>query len=194
MAYNSAYTGPQIDEAIGAVQDNKEAWSEKEILYVNISGTTADKTNAEIKEARDDGKLVIAMYGSMELLLVDVSTSIAVFATLIMTNRVMVVRFAAGTAMYFALDLESSGNRVTALSATSSDTTYPTAKAVWAAIPHTEAKTDEQTQAVGMDTDGKLWTKPAEAELPAVTSSDDGKFLRVVSGAWALLLFLMQTG
>ena len=37
MAYNSAYTGPQIDEAIGAVQDNKEAWSKKELPTVTAS-------------------------------------------------------------------------------------------------------------------------------------------------------------
>nr|DAW64789.1 MAG TPA: hypothetical protein [Caudoviricetes sp.] len=37
MAYNSAYTGPQIDEAIGDVRNNKEEWSKKELPTVTAS-------------------------------------------------------------------------------------------------------------------------------------------------------------
>ena len=37
MAYNSAYTGPQIDQAIGDVRNNKEEWSKKEIPTVTTS-------------------------------------------------------------------------------------------------------------------------------------------------------------
>ena len=55
---------------------------------------------------------------------------------------------------------EDAANKTTALSASSTDTQYPGAKAVWDAIPHPEAKTDAMTQAVGKDADGKLWTAP----------------------------------
>lgn len=37
MAYNSAYTGTQIDQAIRDVMDNKEEWSEKELPTVTAS-------------------------------------------------------------------------------------------------------------------------------------------------------------
>lgn len=37
MAYNSAYTGSQIDQAIRDVMDNKEEWSEKELPTVTAS-------------------------------------------------------------------------------------------------------------------------------------------------------------
>lgn len=37
MAYNSAYTGPQIDQAIGDVRNNKEEWSKKELPTVTAS-------------------------------------------------------------------------------------------------------------------------------------------------------------
>ncbi len=37
MAYNSQYTGAQIDEAIGDVRKNKDAWSEKELPAVTAS-------------------------------------------------------------------------------------------------------------------------------------------------------------
>lgn len=55
---------------------------------------------------------------------------------------------------------EDAANKTTALSASSTNTQYPSAKAVWNAIPHPEAKTDAMTQAVGKDADGKLWTAP----------------------------------
>ena len=71
----------------------------------------------------------------------------------------------------------------TSVTAFSTDAQLPTAKAVYDAIPHPETKTDTQTQPVGMDADGKLWTQPGG--LPTVTAADNGKFLRVVNGAWA---------
>lgn len=71
----------------------------------------------------------------------------------------------------------------TSVTASSTDAQIPTAKAVYDAIPHPETKSDAQTQPVGMDTDGKLWTQPGG--LPTVTAADNGKFLRVVNGAWA---------
>lgn len=37
MAYNSQYTGAQIDEAIGDVRENKDAWGEKELPAVTAS-------------------------------------------------------------------------------------------------------------------------------------------------------------
>ena len=37
MAYNSQYTGAQIDEAIGDVRENKEAWGKKELPAVTAS-------------------------------------------------------------------------------------------------------------------------------------------------------------
>lgn len=55
---------------------------------------------------------------------------------------------------------EDAANKTAALSASSTNTEYPSAKAVWDAIPHPEAKTDAMIQAVGKDADGKLWTAP----------------------------------
>lgn len=55
---------------------------------------------------------------------------------------------------------ENAANKTTALSASSTNTQYPSANAVWNAISHPEAKTDAMTQAVGKDADGKLWTAP----------------------------------
>lgn len=37
MAYNSQYTGGQIDEAVGDVRENKDAWGKKELPAVTAS-------------------------------------------------------------------------------------------------------------------------------------------------------------
>nr|DAM85941.1 MAG TPA: hypothetical protein [Caudoviricetes sp.] len=37
MAYNSQYTGAQIDEAIGDVRENKDAWGKKKLPAVTAS-------------------------------------------------------------------------------------------------------------------------------------------------------------
>lgn len=37
MAYNSQYTGAQIDEAVGDVRENKDAWGKKELPAVTAS-------------------------------------------------------------------------------------------------------------------------------------------------------------
>ena len=37
MAYNSQYTGAQIDEAIADVRENKDAWGKKELPAVTAS-------------------------------------------------------------------------------------------------------------------------------------------------------------
>ena len=50
------------------------------------------------------------------------------------------------------------------------------------AIPST--LTGTAGQVLTKTSDGQEW-KDAAKELPAVTDSDNGKFLRVVSGAWA---------
>lgn len=55
---------------------------------------------------------------------------------------------------------ENAANKTTALSASSTGAQYPSAKAVWDALPHPAAKTADMTQAVGKDEDGKLWTAP----------------------------------
>ena len=48
----------------------------------------------------------------------------------------------------------------TSVTASSTDAQIPTAKAVYDAIPHPETKTATQTQPIGVDADGKLWTQP----------------------------------
>lgn len=43
MAYNSAYTGAQIDQAISDVRDNKDAWSKKQDALLS-SGAAVGQT------------------------------------------------------------------------------------------------------------------------------------------------------
>lgn len=59
-----------------------------------------------------------------------------------------------------ASTMQDASKRVTSLSSTQTDVQYPSAKAVWNAIPHPVAKTAAMTQEVGADESGKLYTVP----------------------------------
>ena len=69
--------------------------------------------------------------------------------------------------------VQSVNNKTGAVSLTATDVS---------AIPST--LTGTAGQVLTKTADGQEW-KDAAKELPAVTASDNGKFLRVVSGAWA---------
>lgn len=141
-----------------------------DVLLCTISGAgtsaspfTCDKTTAEIDAAIQAGKTVQAkMEGFYYPLVARTGVQSCAFAgaykaantvrTIIVTQN--------GTVMVRSINMENAANKTTALSASSTVAEYPSAKAVWDAIPHPEAKTDAMTQAVGKDADGKLWTAP----------------------------------
>ena len=108
MAYNSQYTGAQIDEAIGAVRRNKAAWSGKQDVILASGASVGDLIKVKAVDA--SGK--------------------------------------------------------------------PTAWAV-AVAGKDYLKTAPVTSVNGAT--GAVTVR----EVPAVTASDNGKFMRVVSGAWA---------
>ena len=138
------------------------------ICTISGAGTDAspyacDKTTAEIDAAIQAGKTAQAkLEGFYYPLVARTGVQSCAFAgaykaantvrTIIVTQN--------GTVMVRSINMENAANKTTALSASSTDTQYPGAKAVWDAIPHPEAKTDAMTQAVGKDADGKLWTAP----------------------------------
>lgn len=141
-----------------------------DVLLCTISGAgtsaspfTCDKTTAEIDAAIQAGKTVQAkMEGFYYPLVARTGVQSCAFAgaykaantvrTIIVTQN--------GTVMVRSINMENAANKTTALSASSTVAEYPSAKAVWDAIPHPEAKTDAMTKAVGKDANGKLWTAP----------------------------------
>lgn len=108
MAYNSQYTGAQIDEAIGDVRGNKAAWSGKQDVLLASGASVGDLIKVKAVDAR--GK--------------------------------------------------------------------PTAWAV------AEAGTDYLTEVPVTSVNGKTGAVKVR-EVPSVTASDNGRFLRVANGAWA---------
>lgn len=138
------------------------------ICTITGSGTDAspyacDKTTAEIDAAIQAGKTVqaklegfyyplVARTGVQSCAFAGAYKASSTVRTIIVTQN--------GTVMVRSINMENAANKTTALSASSTNTQYPGAKAVWDAIPHPEAKTDAMTQAVGKDADGKLWTAP----------------------------------
>lgn len=146
-----------------------------DVLLCTISGAgtsaspfTCDKTTAQIYEAAQAGKQVYVVTGGIFLPLSFADESISRFTKVTSTDTLngmqgyatLVTVRSDGKVSVKQTGLEQISNRVDTISASSTNTQYPSAKAVWDAIPHPEAKTDAMTQAVGKDANGKLWTAP----------------------------------
>lgn len=146
-----------------------------DVLLCTISGAgtsaspfTCDKTTAQIYEAAQVGKQVYMVSGGIFLPLSFVSEHTARFTKMTSTDTidgmqgsaVLVTVRSDGKVSVKETGLEQTSNRVDTISASSTVAEYPSANAVWNAIPHPETKTDAMTQAVGKDADGKLWTAP----------------------------------
>ena len=138
-------------------------------LICTISGAgtdaspyTCDKSTTEMFAALQAGKQVWAKAALLYYpLTLHNGPAVMLFAAHTAPNTVRTITVTqAGAVTSTVTELEETGNKTTALSASSTDTQYPGAKAVWDAIPHPEAKTDAMIQAVGKDADGKLWTAP----------------------------------
>ena len=117
MAYNSQYTGAQIDEAIGDVRENKAEWSGKQDVILASGAAVGDLIKVKAVDA--SGK--------------------------------------------------------------------PTAWAV------AVAGTDYLTKAPVTSVNGETGAVKVR-EVPSVTASDNGKFLRVVNGAWTAVAIADANG
>ena len=146
-----------------------------DVLLCTISGAgtsaspfTCDKTTAQIYEAAQAGKQVYVVTGGIFLPLSFADESISRFTKVTSTDTLNGMQGYAtlvtvqnnGKVSVKQTGLEQTSNKVNTISASSTNTQYPSANAVWNAIPHPESKTDAMTQAVGKDADGKLWTAP----------------------------------
>lgn len=246
-------------DANGALYTAKENY----IVRFSFDSSTrkwfADKTTAEIKAIRDAGdKFIYAVAGtSQPMLLWDIDTDSTCyfgrfndygFSKASLSYSIFLL-WDDGTVTTYSHDVLAKDDISNNLNTDKTSTTkVPSCKATYDAIPHPDAKTNAQTQSVGMDSDGKLWTVPggggtssgdmlksvydpqnkstdifkyandvanarqakilvdgilegdgtgnisaaqtvqaetADAQvLPTVTTSDNGKFLRVVLGQW----------
>lgn len=137
------------------------------ICTISGAGTDAspyacDKSTTEMFAALQAGKQVWAKAALLYYpLTLHNGPAVMLFAAHTAPNTVRTITVTqAGAVTSTVTELEETGNKTTALSASSTNTQYPSANAVWDAIPHPEAKTAAMTQAVGKDADGKLWTAP----------------------------------
>ena len=146
------------------------------ICTISGAGTDAspyacDKSTTEMFAALQAGKQVWAKAALLYYpLTLHNGPAVMLFAAHTAPNTVRTITVTqAGAVTSTVTELEETGNKTTDLSASSTNTQYPGAKAVWDAIPHPEAKTDAMTQAVGKDADGKLWTAPGAAAQAALS-------------------------
>lgn len=167
---DASVTGESITAALGYRPANAP-----DVLLCTISGAgtsaspfTCDKTTAQIYEAAQAGKQVYVVSNGIFCSLSFTDEHMARFTKVISTDTLngmqgyatLITVQSNGKVSAKQTGLEQTSNMVNTISASSTNTQYPGAKAVWDAIPHPEAKTDAMTQAVGKDADGKLWTAP----------------------------------
>ena len=146
-----------------------------DVLLCTISGAgtsaspfTCNKTTAQIYEAAQAGKQVYVVSNGIFCSLSFADEYVARFTKVTSTDTTdgmqgsatLVTVRSDGKVSAKETGLEQTSNKVNTISASSTVAEYPSANAVWNAIPHPEAKTDAMTQAVGKDADGKLWTAP----------------------------------
>lgn len=136
------------------------------VVKLSGSGTTADpyvtdKTFDELNEAYDRGDICILRFDreAVEFALTYMYADLAYFNRLFLSGSKTMQEVSwdgnSGKIQVTTIDIRESLDQ----SVTGQE--IPTAEAVWNAIPHPEAKTDAQTQSVGADSDGKLWTAPS---------------------------------
>ena len=136
------------------------------VVKLSGSGTTADpyvtdKTFDELNEAYDRGDICILRFDreAVEFALTYMYADLAYFNRLFLSGSKTMQEVSwdgnSGKIQVTTIDIRESLDQ----SVTGQE--IPTAEAVWNAIPHPEAKTDAQTQSVGADSDGTLWTAPS---------------------------------
>lgn len=191
----------KIGDGSTKINDLKFSLAESDlyICTVTASGTgyTADKKPLELLQASTAGKIVVAMLNNAVYFFAGGNSQMVRFTRVQNVDVYVLQVTITGTAtletttlQQYALIADLKANKDNKIS-------YPSAKAVYDAIPHPDAKTNNQTQTVGIDANGKLWTNASAVtnvngktgavtvrEVPAVTTSDNGKSLRVVNGAW----------
>ena len=120
---------------------------------------TADATPEQIHEWVEAGAVVYARNGGDFFPCIRAGAGMTTFSRIVRAGPIQTYMLTGFSVIYDTITAEHSSNKVTALSAASTDTQYPSAKAVWDAV------------------NDKL--------LPKVAAADNGKFLRVVNGAWS---------
>ena len=149
---------------IGAAVPGTDYLAESDVVYCYIthaasgSSFVSSMTPAQINEAMKSGKLVYAVDEVRMYPVVFSSQSIAQFIVVLAGGNIYGYLVAASVTRQVTVALQDTSDMVTSVSAESTDTQYPSAKAVWDALI---------------------------ARVPSVTTADNGKFLRVVNGAWA---------
>ena len=147
--------------------------SETEVFICTVTGSTSsgyscNKTIDEINAAYLAGKIVYAKDDTRIMPLVGIAhPQIAQFCVALAGGG-LVGYSVTGSGTVTAISQQTQLKKlVTSISSSSTNTDYPSAKAVWNAIPHPVAKTDAMTQEVGVSDDGKLYTQPGSGSFTA---------------------------
>ena len=155
----------------GALYTAKENYIVRFSFDSSTQKWVADKTTAEIKAVRDAGdKFIYAVAGTLQPMpLWNISTDSNCYFGIFddygfsdsYLSYTMFVLWDDGTVTIYSHDVLAKDDISNNLNTDKTSTTkVPSCKATYDAIPHPDTKTNAQTQSVGMDSEGKLWTAP----------------------------------
>lgn len=150
-----------------------------------LGNSSATCTFAEMMEAWKRGDICILRYGAdgmLEYQLFAVVDNESITFAYVDSDIIREIVWTAD-GNFTDNNIEKSTN----LSDSSTNSQFPTSKAVWDAIPRPSTTTPlapTEAGSVGTSTAYARGDHVHPKELPNVTTADNGKFLRVVSGAW----------
>ena len=178
MAYNSQYTGAQIDEAIGDVRRNKAEWSGKQDVILASGASVGDLIKVKAVDA--SGKptaWAVAVAGKTQTVAQIVAAQAAGFAPIC---KAVLSEFKGLPATLPALLISSMLCVFGGIGSTGGDTFYLTV--IIDSAGNLTAKTDD------------VATLDDIPNIPSVTPADNGKILRVVDGVWTAAELLSAGG
>lgn len=135
------YTAADAGKLLGVGEDGAAGPVERENFICTITGSgtasspyACDKTTAEIAQAAAAGKVVYALSGSICYPVTIANAGMVRFEVLNGVNDTGFVLLPNGSMTKFQNKLQATSDRVTSLSAASTDAQYPSAKCVYEAV------------------------------------------------------------
>lgn len=135
------YTSADAGKLLGIGEDGTAGPVERELFICTITGSgtasapyACDRTTADIVLAKNAGKVIYAYDGTIFYPATVVNGAMVRFEVLNGVNDIGYMLIANGTMTKIRIQLQETSNRVTELSAASTNSQYPGAKCVWDAI------------------------------------------------------------
>lgn len=134
------YSAADAGKLLGVGEDGTAGPVDRELFICTITASggayTCDRTTADIVLAKNAGKVIYAYDGTVFYPATVVNGVMVRFEALNGVNDIGYALIANGTVTKISLQLQQTSNRVTSISASSTDAQYPSAKCVYNAVKY----------------------------------------------------------